>query len=197
MKKLFYSLFMLAIMSLTFVAFEPKEPKAESNCDFFTATYAPDEDGKAMYVLEFSTNGLDIANGTGTGEYLVVMMYGEPSENGFPTPKTYNYIGFDELAYMETWEDCLMGGYPMDEYSIIGTFMYVIENDTPTDVLLCTDGTVTFEGNTTKGSMKANLEFVSGITGDIVEKEYIYNGAFNFIESKENTPIAKRVQPIK
>ena len=66
MKKLFYSLIMLVAMSLTFVACDGgntpggyKPGKNESNCEFFAGQYSVDETGKAMYVFEFATNGLD------------------------------------------------------------------------------------------------------------------------------------------
>ena len=144
MKKLFYSFFMLIIMSLTFVACEPKDVNndenkdkienkddqtgdenkndqtgddVKSNCEFFAANYSIDELGKAIYVFEFATNGLDIANAKGTGEYIVIMMYAEPTKDGFPASKTYNFISFEDLAYMDTWEECVMGAYVMDENS--------------------------------------------------------------------------------
>lgn len=186
MKKLFYSFIMLVAMSLTFVACEkePEQPEVKSNCDFFAAQYSVDETGKAMYVFEFATNGLDIENAKGTGDYFVLMMYAQPSADGFPTAKTYNLVSFEELANMEDWEECMIGAMPVSETQIIGTFTYIIEEDKATDILLGIDGNVTFEGNTEKGIIKAVVEFESGVNGDIVTKEYIYNGATKLTEEK-------------
>lgn len=197
MKKLFYSLIMLVAMSLTFVACDGgntpggnKPDKVESNCEFFAGQYSVDETGKAMYVFEFATNGLDIANGTGTGEYFVLMLYAQPGSDGFPIAKTYNHISFEELAYMEEWDECVIGGAPVSQSQIIGTFVYNIENDQATDVLLSLDGNVTIEGNQTNGTIKATIDFESAVTGDIITKEYIYSGAIN-LEEQVAAPAAR------
>ena len=73
MKKLFYSFVMLVAMSLTFVACEQKNPddnkqEIKSNCELFVCQYSIDETGHAMYVFEFSTNGLDIVNAKGSDD---------------------------------------------------------------------------------------------------------------------------------
>ena len=97
MKKLFYSFIMLVAMSLTFVACEQKNPddnkqEIKSNCELFVCQYSIDETGHAMYVFEFSTNGLDIVNAKGSGDYLVLMAYAKPGADGFPTENTYKLI---------------------------------------------------------------------------------------------------------
>ena len=188
MKKLFYSFIMLVAMSLTFVACEQKEPEVKSNCELFAAQYSIDETGNAMYVFEFSTNGLDVMNAKGSGDYLILMAYAKPGADGFPTENTYNLIPFEELAMSEEWEECIIGPYAMSETQLIGTFAYIIENDEPTDILLCTSAEVKFEGNKTNGTIIANLELESALTGDIVTKEYIYSGAMNLQEAKAAAP---------
>ena len=160
----------------------------KSNCEFFAANFSIDKFGKAIYVFEFATNGLDIANAKGTGEYIVIMMYAEPTKDGFPASKTYNFISFEDLTYMDTWEECVMGAYAMEENSLVGTFAYVIENDKAVDILLCTGGNIKFDGNTTNGTMTANLELTSGMTNEVSEKEFIYNGKFTIKEAREAAP---------
>ena len=193
MKKLFYSFVMLVAMSLTFVACEQKNPddnkqEIKSNCELFVCQYSIDETGHAMYVFEFSTNGLDIVNAKGSGDYLVLMAYAKPGADGFPTENTYKLIPFEELANSEEWEECIIGPYAMSETQLIGTFAYIIENDEATDILLCTSAEVKFEGNKTNGTIIANLELESALTGDIVTKEYIYSGAMNLEEAKAAAP---------
>ena len=191
MKKLFYSFVMLVAMSLTFVACGPQvepDPEVESNCDFLSAQYSFDETGNAMYVFEFTTNGVDVDNAKGTGEYLAIMLYAQPGEDDFPVAKTYNYSSFEDLANSEEWDECVIGAYAMSQTQLIGTYVYVIENDEATDILLSTDATVKFEGNKTKGTITADIEFESVVTGDIINKQYIYSGAMNLEEIKGAAP---------
>lgn len=188
MKKLFYSFFMLITMSLAFVACDQKEPEPEvkSNCTPYSAQFMVDETGGAMYVFELITNDLDIENQSGNGEDLVLMMYAQPQEDGFPTAKKYEYIGFEELT--DDLTDCLLGGLPISAEQVIGTFAYVIEDGQAVDILLCIDGTVEFKGNAQKGTLIANLELESVVSGDITTKEYIYDGPFDMEEMRENFP---------
>lgn len=184
MKKLFLSFFTLIAISFSFVSCE-KEPEIKSNCYAYSSQFMKDEDG-AMYVFEFLTSDLDIETLTGNGEDIIIMMYAQPQEDGFPAAKIYDVASFEDFA--NSSEDCIIEGYPLSSEYIIGTYAYVIENDKATDILLCTGGNIEFKGNATNGTMIANLEFMSVVTEETITKEYIYKGAFNMEEKNENSP---------
>ena len=176
---------MLVAMSLTFVACGPQvepDPEVESNCYVVSAQYAVDAYG-AIYAIEIMSNELEIdgQTATGSGDDCVLMLYAIPQEDGYPTAKTYDVVPAEELSDDDT--ECVVGGMVYQEQPV-GTYAYVIEDGEAVDGILCVGGTIKFEGNTTKGVMTANLEFESAVTGEIVEREYIFSGAMDLEEVK-------------
>ncbi|MBQ8721751.1 MAG: hypothetical protein IJY67_06360 [Paludibacteraceae bacterium] len=199
MKKLFYSFFVLIAMSLTFVACDQKEPEPEpepepeiqSNCSIFKAQYGVDKQG-VVYIFEIFSNTLavndDMTAITGSGDDCMIMMYASAAqEDGYPTAKEYSVIAPEDLT--EESNDCVVGGMAYQGQPI-GTFAYVIENGQAVDGLLCTEGSIKFEGNATKGIMTAKLKFENS-QGEIVEREYIYNGKMSLEEMPMNAPVSK------
>lgn len=184
---------MLVAMSLTFVACEQpdsgddkKPAELKSNCSIFNAQYAIDEFG-AIYAIEIITDGLEVNGQTasGSGDNCLIMMYAKPQEDGYPVAKTYEVVPAEELSDDDT--ECVVGGM-VYESQPIGTYAYVIEDGEGTDGMLCIGGTIKFEGNATQGNMIANLEFESAMTGDIIEREYIFSGAMDLEEVTANAP---------
>jgi hypothetical protein len=196
MKKLLFSLVALVAMSLTFVACDQKEPEPEpvkSNCKVYNAQYLIDQDG-AIYIFEILTNGLSVDannNVSGTGDDCMIMVYAMPQADGFPKAKVYNVVPVEELTENDT--ECVVGGTVMNNQPI-GTFAYVIEDGEGVEGLLCQGGTMKFEGNATNGTITANFEFVNA-KGEVIEREYIYSGAFEMEEVQASAP--KKVQRIK
>ena len=194
MKKLFYSFFMLVAMSLTFVACEQSTPEPEqkpepeveevqSNCKLYKVTEQLQQDGNALYQFQFTTDDLNVSEQTGSGDYLILMIYAKPQEDSAPVAKTYNYLNFGDFYNFP--EECLLGGAVLKnnetgEQQLAGTFAYVIENGQAKDLIFCNEGNVKFEGNATKGLLTATLKFTSGTEeGKTYEREYIYNGPIN------------------
>lgn len=198
MKKLFYSFFVLIAMSLTFVACDQKEPEPEpepepeikSNCNIYKAQYGIDGDG-AVYIFEIFSNTLqvnaDLTEITGSGDDCIVMMYASAQGDGYPTAKEYNVIAVEELPEEPT--DCVIGGAAY-QGKPIGTYAYVVEEGQAVDALLCTGGSIKFEGNASKGVMTAKLTFVNN-SGETIEREYIYSGAMSLQEMVMNAPESK------
>lgn len=211
MKKLFYSVISLLIMGLTFASCEkPKTNEddenkdnventdqnddenkddnqtVEPNCYLYSGQYSTDEFG-SVYILEFLSNDLiiDGQSISGLGEDLMIMLYAQAQEDGYPKAKTYDVIPLLDITDEDT--ECVVGGY-VYEGQPIGTFAYTIEDGEAVDGLLCIGGTIKFEGNATKGTMTANLEFESAMTGEIIEKQYIYSGALELQQVSASAP---------
>ena len=202
MKKLFYSFFMLAAMSLTFVACEQKEPeqkeeepKVESNCnlDYFETTTT---DFGQVYLIGITTNDVVLTdNGfQGTGDYLSLQMYAKPQEDLFPVENSYKAYSIEEMDENFAEEEFVMGGTVFEGYPA-GTFIATIEDGENTDILFCIGGTVKFEGNATDGVITANLDFESFLTGETFEKEFIFAGAIDIEVMKSYAP--KNIKFIK
>ena len=199
MKKLFYSFFMLIAMSLTFIACEQTtpepepqpepepEPKVESNCYLYKAQQQMDNNGSALYILEFMTNELNVEEQSGSGDYLILMLYTEPQENSAPAAKTYNWAAFGE--WYESRVECMVGGAVVNQESLAGTFVQIIEDGQMTDVAFSTGGTVEFKGNLEEATVIANLDFISGtIENQTYKKEFIYNGPIKLSQSASVAP---------
>ena len=201
MKKLFYSFFMLIAMSLTFIACEQTkpepqpepepEPKVESNCYLYQAQQQMDNNGSALYILEFMTNGLNVEEQSGSGDYLILMLYSEPQENSAPAAKTYNYAKYSDWDQYR--EECFLGGAILKneqtgQQLIAGTFVQIIEDGEVVDIAFSTGGTVEFKGNLEEATLIANFDLISGYnTNQTYKKEFIYNGP---IELKKATSVA-------
>ena len=197
MKKLFYSFIMLVAMSLTFVACEQpdngedgKKPgkKPETNCVKYQSYYTDLGDGTALYVLEFVTKDLDEKTST-EGENVIIMFCATPQEDGAPVATTYDFIGFDEFS--QNQGEGLVEGVALSQEQFAGTFGYIIEEGQIADIVFCTGGEVKIEGNNTNGTLTASIEFTSGVQGkeDVTyDREYIYNGEFEFKERKASAP---------
>ena len=191
MKKLLFSLVALVAMSLTFVACDngtgpdDKTTEVKSNCTPYDAQYYVDESG-AIYLFEFLTEGLEVSgqNIFGSGDDVVLMVYAQPQKDGYPTAKTYEVIAFEEITEEDT--ECVVGGY-VYQSNVIGSYAYVVEDGEAVDGLLCTGGTIKFEGNATNGTMTANLEFMD-TKGNTVEREYIYSGKLDIEQYVEEAP---------
>ncbi len=188
MKKLFYSFVMLVAMSLSFVACGPQvepEPEVESNCTVTSIQTKATEFGQ-VYIVEATTNDVTLTDSGfgGTGDYFYMQMYANPQEDLFPAANTYQAYAIEEMGEDFDVEEFVMGGAIYEGYPI-GTFIAVIENGKNTDLLFCIGGTVEFKGNATNGTMIAKLDFQSFVTEDIVEKEFIFNGAVT-IETIQN-----------
>jgi hypothetical protein len=184
MKKLFYSFLMLAAMSLTFVACEKPtpdpdpdpEPEVKSNCNIIKAQWGEDAVG-GVYVFELFTNTLaitpDFKSITGSGDDCIIMLYAATQEDGYPVAGEYQFIAVENLTKEST--NCLIGG-TVQGGKPIGTHTYVVEDGNPVDGLLCTGGSIKFEGNATKGVMTANIEFTSVQTDEVVTRQYVFAG---------------------
>ena len=182
MKKLLFSLVALVAMSLTFVACEPKtpeEPEVEPNCTVTSIQTTATEYGQ-VYIIEATTNDVALtASGfRGTGDYFYMQMYANPQEDLFPAANTYQAYAIEEMGDDFAEEEFVMGGTVYEGYPA-GTFVAVIEDGQNTDILFCIGGTVEFKGNSANGTMIAKLDFQSLVTEDIVEKEFIFNGAID------------------
>ena len=193
MKKLLFSLVALVAMSLTFVACDngtdpgtkPGNKQPESNCNKFQAYYTDLGDGTALYVFEFVTKDLDEEK-SDEGEDVIIMFCAEPQTDGSPVAKTYDFVDF--VDWTETLGEGLLGGAALSQTQFAGTYGYIIEGRQATDIVFCTDGEVKFEGNDAKGTLTAKIEFTSGTTGEICEKEYIFSGAFELEENVASAP---------
>ena len=179
MKKLLFSLVALVAMSLTFVACEPKTPEVESNCTVTAIQTSATEYGQ-VYIIEATTNDVALtASGfSGTGDYFYMQMYANPQEDLFPAANTYQAYAVEEMGEDFAEEEFVMGGFVYENYPM-GTFVAVIEDGQNTDILFCIGGTVEFKGNSANGTIIAKLDFQSLVTEDIVEKEFIFNGAID------------------
>ena len=173
---------MLAAMSLTFVACEKPtpepdpEPEIQSNCNIIKAQWGEDAVG-GVYVFELFTNGLEITPDfksiTGSGDDCIIMLYAATQEDGYPVAGEYQFIAVENLTKEST--NCLIGG-TVKNGKPLGTYAYVVEEGNPVDGLLCTGGSIKFEGNATEGIMTAKLEFESTVTKETVTREYVYSG---------------------
>lgn len=200
MKKLLFSLFALVAMSLTFVACEGGEDpgkdkpgtkpgkKPETNCVKYQSYYTDLGDGTALYVLEIVTKDLDEQK-TDEGENAIIMFCAEPQEDGAPVAKTYDYVDF--ASWTETYGEGLLSGVALSQEQFAGTFGYIIEGRQIADIVFCSDGEVKIEGNNTNGTLTAKIEFTSGVQGkedQVYEREYVFNGEFEFVEKKTSAP---------
>ena len=193
---------MLAAMSLTFVACEkptPEDPKpdpeVQSNCNIIKAQWGEDAVG-GVYVFELFTNGLEITPDfksiTGSGDDCIIMLYAATQEDGYPVAGEYQFIAVEDLTKEST--NCLIGGMVQGNQPL-GTHAYVVEDGSPVDGLLCTGGSIKFEGNATKGVMTANLVFESTVTKETVTREYIYSGEMPLEYKPMDAPSqAKRIK---
>lgn len=197
MKKLFYSFFMLIAMSLTFIACEQTtpdpepqpepEPEFKSNCYLYQAQQQMDDTGSALYILEFMTNELNVEEQSGSGDYLILMLYTEPQENSAPAAKTYNCATFGE--WYESRVECMIGGALVNGEQLAGTFVQIIEDGEMVDIAFCTGGTVKFEGDLTNGTVIADLDLISGtVENKTYERTYTYKGQINLNKSASVAP---------
>lgn len=171
-------------MSLTFVACEKPtpetdqdpEPEVQSNCNIIKAQWGEDAVG-GVYVFELFTNTLaitpDFKSITGSGDDCIIMLYAATQEDGYPVAGEYQFIAVENLTKEST--NCLIGG-TVQNGKPLGTYAYVVEEGNPVDGLLCTGGSIKFEGNATEGIMTAKLEFESTVTKETVTREYVYSG---------------------
>ncbi len=141
------------------------------------AQYGQDDKG-AVYVFEIFSGTLDISADyksiTGSGDDCIIMLYATAQEtDGYPTAGEYSVVAVKDLTQEST--NCVIGGSVNQQGQPIGTYAYVVEDGDAVDGILCTGGTIKFEGNATKGVMTANLEFVNS-NGETVTREYIYAG---------------------
>lgn len=181
---------MLVAMSMTFVACGPQvepEPEVESNCYLYQAQQQIDETGSALYILEFMTNELNVEEQSGSGDYLILMLYTEPQENSAPAAKIYKYAAFGD--WYESREECFIGGAIVNEESLAGTFVQIIEDGEITDIAFSSGGTVEFKGNLEEATVIANLDFISGtIENQTYKKEFIYNGPIELEKAASVAP---------
>lgn len=198
MKKLLFSLVALVAMSLTFVACDNStdpgtnqgggNKKPETNCVKFQSYYTDLGDGTALYVLEVVTKDLDEEK-TDEGEDAIIMFCAEPQADGAPVAKTYDFVDFAD--WTETYGEGLLSGVALSQEQFAGTFGYIIEERQIADIVFCTDGEVKIEGNNTNGTITAKIEFTSGVQGkenQVYEREYVFNGEFEFVEKKTSAP---------
>ena len=179
---------------------KPEEPEDDkkpegisSDCYVYSAQYAVDDLG-GIYILNFVTNDLKYEgqNIIGSGDDLVVMLYAMPQEDGYPLAKTYNVVIPEQLKESDT--ECVLGGYVENDGNPYGTYAFVVENGEITDGLLCTGGTIKFEGNATKGTMTANLDFINS-KGATVTKKYVYSGTMELEKVNLSAPAAPTRAP--
>ena len=199
MKKLLFSLVALVAMSLTFVACEQPDngddkpgtkpgKKPETNCVKYQSYYTDLGDGTALYVLEFVSKDLD-DQVSDEGEDVIIMFCAKPQEDGAPVATTYDFVEFAEWS--QNQGEGLVEGVALSQEQFAGTYGYIIEGRQIADIVFCTDGEVKFEGNNTNGTLTAKIEFTSGVQGkedQVYEREYVFNGEFEFAEKKTSAP---------
>lgn len=192
---------MLAVMSLTFVACEQKEPelneeekpKVESNCELQFAQQVVQGDQSAYY-FDITNGDLHLENNQiagNSGEYLSIMMFADSQENNnLPKEQKYDVISAEELT---EYTICVVGG-AVDQEGPFGTYGIAMTEGEVTDIFLCIDGDIKIEGDEKNATMTANLEFVSLITEETFTREYIYNGAFDIEQYNNNAPQRVKIQ---
>ena len=238
MKKLFYPLFLLLIMGLTFASCENPTPDngddnkdnventdpngndnnqngndnnqngndnnqnggnnnnnqtVESNCELQLAQQVLNGNETAYY-FDLTNGDIYLENNQiagNSGDYLSIMMFAEPQENNnLPKEQKYNVIKAEELT---EYTICVVGG-AVDQQGPFGTYGITLTEGEVTDLFLCINGAIKFEGNEENGTMTATLEFVSLLTEATFKKEYIYSGAFDIKQYNNNAPQRVKIQ---